>query len=316
MFARFDATTVAQLTASGIFRGAAYGLLGVGFALILGVTGRFHFAYSFTYTLAAYMAFTFRFRGPKLPFWISAFLGIVVATLIGIAIERLIYRPLARRAGATALLAVFVAALGIGIAGQNLVALLWGQATQAFYGPAKKGWHLGSTTFENFDVWQTLSALALVLLLTALLRYTGLGRAIKATRVNPELATVIGINANIIYLVCFGIGTFLAGVSAFWYGLQFTVEPNMGQRPVIFAFVVAFLAGTARSPLRVFFTGIAVALVEKWSSIWLSTRWTDTAVFVILVGYLVSLSLRGKKLVDIFPFLRPTSAKPAPTAGS
>ena len=316
MFARFDATTVFQLTLNGVFRGAAYGLLGVGFALILGVTGRFHFAYSFTYTLAAYMAFTLRFRGPKLPFWIASFLGILVATLIGILIERFIYRPLAQRAGATALLAVFVAALGIGIAGQNMVALFWSQATQAFYGPSKARWRLGSANFEKFDVWQTASALGLVLILTALLRFTGLGRAIKATRVNPELATVIGINANIIYLVCFGIGTFLAGVSAFWYGLQFTVEPNMGQRPVIFAFVVAFLAGTARSPLRVFFTGIAVALVEQWASIWLSVRWTQTAVFVILVGYLVSLSVRGKKLVDIFPFLRQTAATPSPVTGS
>ncbi len=317
MFARFDATTVAQLTANGIFRGAAYGLLGVGFALILGVTGRFHFAYSFTYTLAAYLAFTLRFRGPKLPFWIASFLGILLTAAVGVLIERFIYRPLAKRAGATALLAVFVAALGIGIAGQNMIALFWGQATQAFYGPDKKAWSIGSTRFENFDVWQTVCALALVLILTGLLRFTGLGRAIKATRVNPDLATIIGINANHIYLVCFAIGTFLCGVSAFWYGLQFTVEPNMGQRPVIFAFVVAFLAGTARSPLRVFFTGIAVALIEQWASIWLSVRWTQTAVFVILVGYLVSLSLRGRKLADLLPFLRPAPTKPAaPTAGS
>lgn len=307
-FARFDAATVAQLTANGIFRGAAYGLLGVGFALILGVTGRFHFAYSFTYTLAAYMAFTLRFRGPKLPFWIASVLGILVATAVGVLIERYVYRPLAKRAGATALLAVFVAALGVGIAGQNMIALFWSQATQAFYGPEKKAWALGSTRFENFDVWQTVSAFALVVLLTGLLRFTGLGRAIKATRVNPDLATIIGINADVIYLVCFAIGTFLCGVAAFWYGLQFTVEPNMGQRPVIFAFVVAFLAGTARSPLRVFFTGIAVALIEQWASIWLSVRWTQTAVFVILVGYLVSLSLRGRKLADIFPFLRSAPA--------
>ena len=316
MLARFDATTVAQLTANGIFRGAAYGLLGVGFALILGVTGRFHFAYSFTYTLAAYLAFTFRFRGLKLPFWLAAFAGVLVAAVVGILIERFIYRPLAQRAGATALLAVFVAALGIGIAGQNMVALFWGQSTQAYYGPTKAAWSIGSTRFENFDVWQTVSAFALVLILTGLLRFTGLGRAIKATRVNPELATIIGINANVIYLVCFGIGTFLAGVSAFWRGLQVSVEPNMGQRPVIFAFVVAFLAGTARSPLRVFLTGIAVALVEQWSSIWLSVRWTETAVFVILVGYLVSLSLRGRKLSELFPFFRSASAPPPTSASS
>ena len=55
--------TVRQLTVDGFFRGCSYGLLGVGFAMILGVTGRFHFAYGFTYTLAVYLAFTFTFRG-------------------------------------------------------------------------------------------------------------------------------------------------------------------------------------------------------------------------------------------------------------
>jgi branched-chain amino acid transport system permease protein len=68
LFAVFDAETVAQITANGIFRGAAYGILGVGFALILGVTGRFHFAYAFTYTLAAYMAYTFVDRVGGMPF--------------------------------------------------------------------------------------------------------------------------------------------------------------------------------------------------------------------------------------------------------
>ena len=61
--ANVSAEAFAQLTASGFFAVRRTGLFGVGFALILGVTGRFHFAYSFTYTLRAYMAFTFGIRG-------------------------------------------------------------------------------------------------------------------------------------------------------------------------------------------------------------------------------------------------------------
>ncbi len=91
-----------------------------------------------------------------------------------------------------------------------------------------------------------------MVVLALLLRYTSLGRSIKATRANPELAQTIGISANQIYLLCFFIGTLLCGVAAFWYGLQFTIDPAMGFKPVIFAFVVAFLAGTASSPIRVF----------------------------------------------------------------
>jgi ABC-type branched-subunit amino acid transport system permease subunit len=194
-----------QLTANAIFRGSAYGLLGAGFAIILGVTGRFHFAYGLTYTFAAYMCFTYWDR-VGIPFWPASAIGILTATLLGVAIERFIYRPLVFRAGATALLAVFVASLGIGIAGENIIRLFWSSSSQNFFGPEQKRWSIGNVTFLNFDIWQTLTSFALVVLLASLLRFTPLGRQIKATRVNPDLATVIGINANTIYLVCFAIG--------------------------------------------------------------------------------------------------------------
>ena len=164
--------TFRQLTVDGFFRGCSYGLLGVGFALILGVTGRFHFAYGFTYALAAYMAFTFDFRW-GLPFWPAAVLGVLVAGIAGAVIERGVYRPLARNAGATALLAVFVAALGIGIAGENLIRLLWGANTQAYFGPAKEPIEFWDTIFINFDWWQAVSAIVITLALAAMLRYTG-----------------------------------------------------------------------------------------------------------------------------------------------
>jgi branched-chain amino acid transport system permease protein len=283
----FDWGSVPQLTVNGVVAGSAYGLLGVGFGIILGVTGRFHFAYSITYTLAAYMAFTFWDRW-GLPFWPSAVLGILSVTALGMAIENWVYRPLALRAGATALLAIFVAALGLTIAGSNLVQLLWGSENQNLFGPTKKAIRWGDrVAFTNLDLYQVLSAVILVAVLALMLRYTGLGRAIKATRVNPELATIIGINAKVIYITCFGIGTFLGGVAAFWYGLRFSVDPFMGNRPVIFAFVVAFLAGTASSPVRVFVTGILISLLEQYSSLFLSLRWTQTAVFVVLMAYLV-----------------------------
>ena len=70
----------------------------------------------------------------------------------------------------------------------------------------------------------------------------------------------------------------------------------MGFTPVIYAFVVAFLAGTASSPIRVFITGIIVALIEQYSSIWLSARWTQTAVFVVLVLYLSVLAFKASTL--------------------
>jgi len=292
LLAVLDVETVKQLTVDGFFRGCSYGLLGAGFALILGVTGRFHFAYAFTYTFAVYMAYQFTFPW-GLPFWPSAVLGVLVSAFVGVLIERIVYRPLAANAGANALLAIFVASLGLGIAGENLIRLYWGSETQSYYGPDKVAYTVWGTTFINFDVWQAGSAILLIAILASLLRWTALGRQIKATRVNPELARIIGINAHTIYLVVFFIGSLFAGVAAIWYGLKYTVDPAMGFTPVIYAFVVAFLAGTARSPVRVFITGIIVALIEQYSSIWLSARWTQTAVFVVLVAYLSVLAFNA-----------------------
>ena len=284
--------TFRQLTVDGFFRGCGFGLLGVGFALILGVTGRFHFAYGFTYTLAAYLAFTFTFR-VNWPFWPSAVIGIVLAALVGSLIEGSVYRPLAKNAGATALLAVFVAALGIGIAGENAIRLFWGANTQQFYGPEKKGYTVWDTIFINFDVWHAASAIVIVLLLAAMLRYTGLGRQIKATRVNPDLARTIGIDSDRVYVIVFFLGTICAGVAAFWYALKYTVDPAMGTLPVTYAFVVAFLGGTQSSPIRVFLMGLVVALIEQYASIWLAVRYTQTAVFVVLVLYLTAKAIRS-----------------------
>lgn len=299
--------TFSQLTANGIFRGSAYGMLGVGLAMILGVTGRFHFAYGAFYALAAYMAYTFKDRGllppfieVTLPFWIAALAGILVVTALGCLVERALYQPLAKRAGNNALLAIFVASLGIGIALENLISLLWSSSSQPYFGPAQERWSLGDVTFLNFDVYQLITYIVLTLGLAALLRYTPLGRMVRATRSNPDLAQTIGINSSRVYVIVFGIGTFFAGVVAVWSGLQFAVEPTMGARPVIFGFVVAFLAGTASSPVRVFLTGIGVALIEQWSSMWLSVRWTQTAVFVILVCYLAWLSFKQSAMYTRF----------------
>ncbi|GAC1589475.1 MAG: branched-chain amino acid ABC transporter permease [Acidimicrobiales bacterium] len=296
MLAVFSVDSVAQLTVVALRNGAFYGLLGVGFALILGVTGRFHYAYGFTYALAAYLVFTFIDRS-HLPVWPAAALGLLLVTAFGVAIEWFIYRPLAAGAGANALLAIFVASLGLGIAGENIIRLFWSSAAQQLQGVTVKPYHLGPTSFLNLDLFQLISAVVLVGLLAGALRYTGLGRAIKATRSNPDMARIIGLNPNTIYVLCFAIGTFMCSVGAFWRGMEFNVQPDMGFQPVVFAFVVAFLAGTASSPARVFIVGILVSLVEQYSSIWLSARWTQLAVFVVLVIYLVSLSFDVRKIL-------------------
>lgn len=282
-----------QLTVNGAFRGVAYGALGAGFALILGVTGRFHFAYAFTYTATVYVAFDVGQRF-GLPFWPAAVVGVVASALLSVLIERFVYRPVARRAGTSSTMAIFVASLGVGIAGIAVVQLVWGTQSLPFYGPPMHRVELGGVAFLSLDLYQAASSLLMVFALAAVLKFTPLGRLIKATRGNPDLSRVMGINTDRVFLAVFAIAGVIAAVEAVWSGLQFTADSAMGDRSVIYAFVVAFLGGTNRSPLRVLVAGIALGLCEQWASTWLSAQWTQNTVFAILVIYLIILSTSGR----------------------
>src|SRR4051812_16809920 len=115
---------VGQSVYDGIATGSAYALLGVAFALILGVTGRFHFAFGIIYALTAYIAAVV-ITDWGLPLLPALLIGLLVAVVLGALVEALVYRPVASRAGENALLAVFVASLGLVIAGENVIRLIW-----------------------------------------------------------------------------------------------------------------------------------------------------------------------------------------------
>jgi branched-subunit amino acid ABC-type transport system permease component len=83
---------IAQLIVAGVINGSFYGLLGVGFGLLLGVTGRFHYAFALVFAFAAYIASVLESDAG----WPSARAilgGLLAGVILGVAIERWVYRP-------------------------------------------------------------------------------------------------------------------------------------------------------------------------------------------------------------------------------
>lgn len=282
-----------QLTANGLLRGAFYAALGAGLALVLGVTGRFHFAYALTYVAAPYAAFWALDR-MGLAFWPAALLGLSVAVLLSVLIELFVYEPVSRRAGERAMLAVLVTSIGLSTAGIAVLQLVFGTGSVPFYGPEIVISQYGPVRASNFELFMLLTCVGLVLALAAFLAFTALGRSVKAVRSNPPLAALLGIGLRRVNVVCFAIAGLLSGAAALWNGLLYSVDPRMGDSMIMYAFVVAFLGGTRSTPLRALAVGLGVGLLEQWSSIWLSVQWSQTAVFTVLVAYLVVLSGRGR----------------------
>lgn len=289
-------TEFLQLFVNGLIKGSAYGLVGVAFGIILAVTGRFHFAFTVTYTISAYIAAQVG-QSWGLNFWFSLILGSLVGAVLGLAMEFLAYRRLAVKAGAYALLVIFVASLGLSIAGENLIALIWiKEASKQIQNFTATGINVGSVTFSNLSVYRVAVGWGLILLLGAAMSWTGLGRSIRAVRVNPEMSLAVGIDPGRIYLIVFAIGSFLGGVAAVFDATQTAATPSMGFNPLFYGFVVAFLAGTATPPPLVGLVGVAIGLVESLSALWLSTQWSSLVVFTILFVYVALRPLEIRRL--------------------
>jgi branched-subunit amino acid ABC-type transport system permease component len=277
---------IAQLAAAGIVNGSFSALLGVAFGLILGVTGRFHYAFAFVFTAAAYVASVLQ-SGAGAPPLVAVIAALIVAACLGMAIERWIYRPLARAAGALSLLTIFISSLGVTIAGVNVITLVWTAFSRTLPLFEVKPLALGSVTITNLEVVIIVVALVEIAALDLLLSRTDFGRSVKAVRGNIGLARIVGLAPDRIYLAVFAISSVLCGAAGILNGARFAVVPDMGDRPVVFAFVVAFLGGTRSRPIRIGLAGLFIGLVESLSGLFVSPQWTALVVFTVLFIYLV-----------------------------
>ena len=294
---------VEQLALAGTINGSFCALLGVGFGLILGVTGRFHYAFSLVFTLAAYVTSVLQdTMGIASP--LAAVAGLIAATILGVAIERWIYRPLAQQSGPLSLLTIFISSLGVTIAGVNLITLAWSASSRSIELFPVLPLHIGAITFTTLDVVLIAGSWILIGLLTAVLDLTDLGRSIKAVRGNPALARIVGLDPGRVYLAVFAIGSLMCGVAGILNGARFAVQPDMGDRPVVFAFVVAFLGGTQSRPWVVGLAALFIGLVESLSGLWVSPQWTSLVVLSVLFIYL---ALRPVDLRALRAFILPAA---------
>ncbi|HMJ37740.1 MAG TPA: branched-chain amino acid ABC transporter permease [Baekduia sp.] len=276
---------VAQAIVSGVVAGSSYALLGVAFALVLGVTGRFHFAFAIVYTFTAYVSAVVldKWGLPLLP---ACLFGLAVGVVLGATIEALVYRPLAARAGDNALLGVFVAALGLVIAGENFIRLVWGNNTRNMGGFPEHTYTIANVNFTLLEATLVVLALVIGVGLTVVLNRTILGQQIKAVRGNAEMAQAVGVDVRRIFLVVFAIGSLIGGIAAVFAGMRFAAAPDMGNTPVFYAFVVAFVAGVQRSPLVVVAVGFGIGVVESLSTLWVSDNLSALTVFGLLCVWL------------------------------
>ncbi len=273
-----------QLILNGIIAGSIYALIAIGFTVIYRTVKFFHFAHGVVYTAGAYFAYTL-IISLHLNFALSFFLSIVLAAILGIAIDRFVYYPL-RQQNASNLI-FLLASFGVVIFIQNLIQLIYGaQILTIRTGPIKEGHHFIGAVITDIQILIVAVSVVLMILLWIFIQSTKLGKAMRAVSDDPVAANVVGINPERIILTSFAIGSALAGSAGILISFETNIEPTMGFSALLKGIIASIIGGIGSIPGAVlggFFLGLAENI-----GIWkISAGWKDCIAFAILIIFLL-----------------------------
>ncbi len=273
-----------QLIINGIIAGSIYALIAIGFTVIYRTVKFFHFAHGVVYTAGAYFAYTL-IISLSLNFALSFFLSIILAAILGIVIDRFVYYPL-RQQNASNLI-FLLASFGVFIFLQNLIQLLYGaQILTIRTGPIKEGHHFLGAVITDIQILILVVSCLLSVALFWFIKYTKLGKAMRAVSDDPVAANVVGINPEKIIMSSFAIGSALAGAAGILISFETNIEPTMGFSAILKGIIASILGGIGSIPGAVF-GGFFLGLVENLGIWKISAGWKDCIAFIILILFLL-----------------------------
>jgi branched-chain amino acid transport system permease protein len=275
---------IQQLILNGIIAGSIYTLIALGFTVIYRTVKFFHFAHGVVYTAGAYFAYTL-IISLHINFVISLFLSIILAAILGIAIDRFVYYPLRKKNASN--LIFLLASFGVFIFLQNLIQMIYGaQILTIRTGAIKEGHHFLDAVITDIQITILVVSIILMIILWLFIQKTKLGKAMRAVADDPVAANVVGINPERIILTSFAIGSALAGAAGILISFETNIEPTMGFSPLLKGIIACIIGGIGSIPGAVlggFFLGLAENL-----GIWkIQAGWKDCIAFVILIIFLL-----------------------------
>jgi branched-chain amino acid transport system permease protein len=289
-----------QQLINGLVLGSIYALVALGYTMVYGILELINFAHGEVTMFGAMICLAVmdallasQLGLPAMAVVLIAAVAAVVACMaLGFSIERVAYRPL-RRAPR---LAALITAIGVSIVLQNVAMLVWGKQYISFPPviPLER-YDIAGATLNNLQIAIVVLSCTLMLALWALIRYTRLGRAMRATAQSPEIAGLMGINPNHVISATFVIGAGLAAIAGVmisaYYGLA---HYHMGFTLGLEAFTAAVLGGIGNIPgamLGGLLLGVIKSLgagyIGPLTGGFLGSHYQDVFAFFVLIGVLV-----------------------------
>ncbi|HET7420914.1 MAG TPA: branched-chain amino acid ABC transporter permease [Candidatus Dormibacteraeota bacterium] len=267
----------------GLVSMSVIAIAAVGFTMQFGITNMINLAYGEVMIASAYVAYYIDAAGVSI--WIAMLGGAVFGAVFSFLINRFIYAPFQRKG--TSLLGMVIVSLAVSLMISNIMLPLVGYFSVAYRERYSSLLRLGSISLTVNQIAIIFFAVALMLAVHALLRYTRLGKAMRATAANPTLARSCGIpTQRVIDLVWLVTGALcgLAGVVAALDSDSFTIASGAGF--LITALAAAVLGG-AGQPYGAMIGAVVIGLLTELSAAVWSPDYKQVVAFAILVMVMV-----------------------------
>lgn len=280
---------VAQTTLNGLASGAVIAIGAVGLTLVYGILRLVNFAHGDFLTLGGYMAL---FAGAEfgLPVGVGAVIAMVVAAAVAICLEATIWRPMRRKRAR--LLQLMLISLGL--------ALIIRAAIQFAFGPEVKTLDVNATdavqvlglTIGRTEAITMVLGIAVLVAVAAVLRYSWLGKRMRALADSLELAETSGIDTGRVILWTWVFAGALAGLAGVLAGATSSLSPEYGFQLMLPIFAAVVMGGIG-NVFGALVAGLVLAVGIEWSTMFVGPEWKIPVGFGIL---LVTLAIRPQGL--------------------
>jgi len=224
---------------NGLVIGMFYALMALGLSLILSLNNVINMAHGGFLIVGAYLAFTL---DPYIGFWGALVAGPLCAAALGLAVERVLIRPLYKR---NEPLYTLLVTFGLALVIQDLARTIWGAQGLPFSIPEVLNSPISATLFFITGYRALIVGVALVaaIALFLVLRYTRLGVRIRAGTRDLETVAALGVNIYVLRALNFGLGCLFAGLAGVLAAGQLGLIPTMGESVIMPSFVAIIVGG-------------------------------------------------------------------------
>jgi branched-subunit amino acid ABC-type transport system permease component len=276
--------TIVPAIGFGIVTASILAVAGVGFTLQFGVTNILNLAYGDIMTAAAFIAYLVTSAG--LSVWLALVTGAAFGSVFSVLLNRSIYTPFVRRG--TRLFGMIIVTIAVSLIVQNGLLAIFGASFFSLKMPHPSSVHIAGMVFTTVQLAIIAIAVVAMLLIHLLLRYTKLGKAMRATAADPDLARNCGIATDRVIDLAWAISGALCGLAGVILVMNVTAFTDTTGAQFLIPIVAVAVLGGIGQPYGAMLGALVIGITSEVAAAIFNPEYKDVVAFVILVIVLLA----------------------------